>query len=48
MFFKLWPWVNLDRFYIKVKFSQLGFCVDKNEKYVCFWKNIAAVGSRVG
>ena len=44
--FKLWPWIDLDLFYAKVKFGQIGFCVGKNEKYL-FLETIAAFGLKV-
>ena len=31
--FKLWLWVDLDQFYAKVKFGDIGFCMGKNENY---------------
>ena len=36
--FKLWPWVNLDPFYAKVKFGHIGCCMGKSENYLFFWK----------
>ena len=36
--FKLWPWVDLDPFYAKVKFGYIGFCMGKSENYLFFWK----------
>ena len=32
------PWVDLDTFYAKVKFGDIGFCMGKSEKYLFFWK----------
>ena len=34
--FKLWPWVDLDLFYAKVKFGHIGFCMGKSENYLFF------------
>ena len=34
--FKLWPWVDLDPFYAKVKFGHIGFCMGKSENYLFF------------
>ena len=34
--FKLWPWVDLDLFYAKVKFGHIGLCVGKSENYLFF------------
>ena len=34
--FKLWLWVDLDRFYAKVKFGHIGFCMGKSEYYLFF------------
>ena len=36
--FKLLPWVDLDLFYVKVKFGHIGFCMGKSENYLFFWK----------
>ena len=36
--FKLLPWVDLDTFYAKVKFCDIGFCMGKSENYLFFWK----------
>ena len=38
--FKLLHWVDLDTFYAKVKFGDIGFCMGKNENYLFyfFWK----------
>ena len=41
--YKLWLWVNLDRFYAKVKFGHIGFCMGKSENYY-FLETIAALG----
>ena len=32
--FKLWPWIDLDLFYIKVKYGYIGFCM--GESYFFF------------
>ena len=34
--FKLSPWVDLDLFYAKVKFSHIGLCMGKSENYLFF------------
>ena len=34
---KLWPWVDLDPFYTKVKFGHIGFCMGKSENYLFSW-----------
>ena len=31
---KLWPWVDLDLFYIKVKFGYIGFCMGESGNYL--------------
>ena len=36
--FKLYPWVELDTFYAKVKFRDIGFCMGKSENYLFIWK----------
>ena len=36
--FKLWPWVDLDLFYAKVKVGHIGFCIGKSENYLFFFK----------
>ena len=40
--FKLSPWVDLDRFYAKVKFGDIGLCIGNSEFYLFifffFWK----------
>ena len=41
--FKLWPWVDLDPFYAKVKFGHIGFSVGKSENYY-FLETIIALG----
>ena len=42
--FKLWPWVDLDPFYAKVKFGHLG----EKVKIVNFFKIIIALGLKAG
>ena len=44
--FKLWPWIDLDLFYAKVKFGHIGFCMEKTE-IICFFETIAALGLKV-
>ena len=34
--FKLRPWVDLDLFYVKVKFGYIGFCMGESENYLFF------------
>ena len=34
--FKLLPWVDLDTFYAKVKFGDIGFCMGRSENYLFF------------
>ena len=29
--YKLWPWIDLDLLYIKVKFGNIGFCMGESE-----------------
>ena len=41
--FKLWPWVDLDLFYAKVKFGHIGFCMGKRENYL-FFGNYCSLG----
>ena len=36
--FKLFPWVDLDPFYAKVKFGHIGFCTGKSENYLFFYQ----------
>ena len=43
--FKLWPWVDLDPFYAKVKFDHIGFCMGKTENYL-FFGNYCSLGSQ--
>ena len=40
--FKLLPWVDLDTFYAKVKFGDIGFCMGKIENYL-FLDTVAAL-----
>ena len=42
--FKLLPWVDLDTFYAKVKFGDIGFCMGKSENY--FFLNYCSVRSQ--
>ena len=44
--FKLWPWVELDLFYAKVKFDHVGFYMGKIENYI-FLETIAALGLKL-
>ena len=34
--FKSWPWVDLDLFYVEVKFGHIGFWTGKSENYLFF------------
>ena len=43
--FKLWPWVDLDPFYAKVKFGHIGFCMGKSKTCLFFW-NHCSLGSQ--
>ena len=43
--YKLWPWVDLDLFYTKVKFGHIGFCMGKSENNLFFW-NYCSLGSQ--
>ena len=45
--FQLWPWVDLDLFYVKVKFIHIGFCMGKSENYYFFLETIAALCLKV-
>ena len=45
--FKLRPRVDLDLFYVKVKFGHIGFCMGKSENYLFFLETIAALGLKV-
>ena len=42
--YKLWPWIDLDLLYIKVKFGYIGFCMGESE--FCF-ETIVALGLKV-
>ena len=44
--YKLWPWVDLDPFYAKVKFDHIGFYMGKRENYF-FFETIAALGLKL-
>ena len=44
--FKLWPWIDLNLFNAKVKFSHMGICVGKS-KTNYFLENTAALGLKV-
>ena len=44
--FLVWPWVDLDLIYAKVKFGHIGLCMGKSEN-LYFWETIAAIGLRV-
>ena len=43
--FKLWPWVDLDPFYAKVKFGYICFCMGTSENYFYFG-NYCSLGSQ--
>ena len=43
--FKLWPWVDLDLFYMKVKFGYIGFCMGEIENYL-FLRNYCSLRSQ--
>ena len=45
--FKLLPWVDLDTFYTKVKFGDIGFYMGKIENYFFFLETVAALGLKV-
>ena len=45
--FKLLPWVDLDTFYAKVKFGDIGFCMGKSENYLFFFETVAALCLKV-
>ena len=45
--FKLLPWVDLDTFYAKVKFGDIGFYMGKSENYLFFLESVAALGLKV-
>ena len=40
--YKWWPWVDLDLFYGKVKFGNLGFSIGKSENSGFSWKVVGA------
>ena len=42
--FKLSPWVDLDRFYAKVKFGEIGLCIGKSD---FFFGNCCSLRSQV-
>ena len=44
---KWWPWNDLDLFYGKVKFDNLGFSIGKSENNGVFSENIAAIDLKV-
>ena len=37
---QLWPSVDLDLFYVKVKFGYIGFCMGESENYFFFFWNL--------
>ena len=43
--FKLSTWVDLDPFYAKVKFGDIGFCMGKSENYL-FFRNYYSLRSQ--
>ena len=43
---QIWPWVDLDPFYAKVKFGHIGFCMGKSENYL-FFGNSCSLGSQI-
>ena len=45
--FKLLPWVDLDTFYAKVKFGDIGFYMGKSEIYLFILETIAALVSKL-
>ena len=45
--FKLLPWVDLDTFYAKVKFGDIGFCMGKSAKLFNLLETVAALGLKV-
>ena len=45
--FKLLPWVDLDTFYAKVKFGDIGFCMGRSENYLFFWKLLQPLVSKL-
>ena len=42
---KLWPWVDLDPFYAKVKFGPIGICMGKSENNL-FYRNCCSLRSQ--
>ena len=42
--FKLLPWIDLDLFYIKVKFGYIGFCMGESD---FFLETIAVLGLKL-
>ena len=44
--FKLWPLVDLDLYYAKIKFGHIHFCMVKSENYY-FLESVAAKGLKV-
>ena len=46
--FKWWPWADLNLFYGKVKFCNLGFFIEKKMKTVDFSETIAASDLKIG
>ena len=44
--FKLLPWVDLDAFYAKVIFGDIGFCMGKSENYFIFFGNFCSLRSQ--
>ena len=42
--FKLWPWIDLDLFYIKVKFGYIGVCMGESEFF--FFGNYCSLRSQ--
>ena len=44
--FKLIPWVDLDTFYAKVKFGDIGFSMGKSENYFFFFGNCSSLRSQ--
>ena len=48
--YKLWPWVDLYLFNVKVKFGYIGFCMGETYYYYYhyfFLETIAALGLKV-
>ena len=45
--FKLSPRADLDPFYAKVKFGDIGFCLGTSENYLFFLETIALLGLKV-